>query len=162
MHIGELWRNEIKALLPCGFVKISREGAFLFVSDYPKRTDDTEKVHAALEKAGFLVTLEKGMAYLDAAPEKYRQAWEEMKPLPLPVMTEENARLFYAARLLTEKAVSFDQQPLQLIRHVLRCTMLHDREGLGRLPGMIALQKRNKQPLSPMAGNILLQYLWGK
>lgn len=160
MHIGEKWRNEIKALLPCGFVRISRDGAFLFVSDYPKRAEAAFPIHEALTRAGFTVTVEGGTAYLDGGREKYREA-----DMPLPVfpdMTEENARLLFAARLLTEKQVPFESQPVQLIRHTLRGIMLEDEKLLLQLPGMIARQKRCKQPLAPAAGKLLLQYLQQK
>lgn len=161
MHIGEKWRNEIKALLPCGFVRISRDGAFLFVSDYPKRAEQPFAVHAALTRAGFAVTVAGGMAYLDGTREKYREAAHYF-PAALPQMTASNARLFHAARLLTEKEVPFEAQPLFLIRHTLRGILLEDEKTLAQLPAMIALQKRMKQPLSPVAGGMLLQYLQQK
>lgn len=160
MHIGEKWRNEIKALLPCGFVRISRDGAFLFVSDYPKRAEAAFPIHEALTRAGFTVTVEGGMAYLDGGREKYREA--DMPLSAFPEMTEENARLLFAARLLTEKQVPFESQPVQLIRHTLRGMMLEDEKLLLQLPGMIARQKRCKQPLAPAAGKLLLQYLQQK
>lgn len=161
MHIGEKWRNEIKALLPCGFVRISREGAFLFVSDYPKRVEAAFPIHEALTRAGFTVTVEGGMAYLDGGWEKYREA-DRLPLSAFPEMTEENARLLFAARLLTEMQVPFESQPVQLIRHTLRGIMLEDEKVLMQLPGMIARQKRCKQPLAPAAGKLLLQYMQQK
>lgn len=158
MHIGEQWRNEIKALLPCGFVRISRDGAFLFVSDYPKRAANPFFVHSALTRAGFTVVIEKGMAYLDGSREKYRETEALLLPHP-PQITDQNARLFHAARLMTANKVPFDAQPLHLIRHTLRGILLEDEKALAQLPGMIARQKRLKRPLSPAAGMLLLQYL---
>ena len=87
MHIGEKWRNEIKALLPCGFVRISRDGAFLFVSDYPKRAEAAYPIHEALTRAGFTVTVERGMAYLDGGREKYREAVEAINNTPAYVVS---------------------------------------------------------------------------
>lgn len=159
MNICEAWKNEIKALLPCGFVKISRDGAFLFVSDYPKRVETPFSVHEALTEAGFCVTVEKGMAYLDGSEQRYRAAEESVPLPPLPPMTEKNMRLMHAARLLLQEEESGEDRPLFLIRHVLRCCALKDEKGLERLHGMIAQRKREKKPLSPLAGKALLTYI---
>ncbi|MBQ6951180.1 MAG: hypothetical protein IJN44_06785 [Clostridia bacterium] len=156
MNIINLWRQEILALLPCGFLKISREQGFLFVSDFPLRIQDALYVQARLENAGFVVQLPKGMAFMDAGAEKYARA-AAMLPLYVPKERAENRRLLFLARLLMA-----GEEGYALARFVLRCTALHDEKALERLPGLIALAKRKKQPLSPLAGKILLQYLMEK
>lgn len=156
MNIVNLWRQEIMALLPCGFLKISREQGFLFVSDFPLRVPEAQKVQALMESAGFTVQIRKGMAFMDAGAEKYARAAAEM-PLYAPMETDENRRLLFLARLLTE-----GEEGYSLARFVMRCTALHDEKALEKLPGLMALAKRKRQPLSPLAGKILLQYLMEK
>lgn len=159
MNICEAWKNEIKGLLPCGFVKISRDGGFLFVSDYPKRAENAFSLHRALVNAGFCVTVERGMAYLDGTLEKYRQADAETGFPCLPPMTEENARLHHAARLLAAQGGPVQTDSLFLVRHILRCSALADDKGLSLVPGMVARMKREKAALPALAGKILDCYL---
>ncbi|MBQ4639865.1 MAG: hypothetical protein IJB69_05015 [Clostridia bacterium] len=159
MNICEAWKNEIRGLLPCGFVKISRDEGFLFVSDYPKRMENTLALHRALVNAGFSVTVERGMAYLDGTLEKYRQADAETDfPCP-PPMTEENARLHHAAHLLAAQGGPVQTDSMFLVRHILRCSALADDKGLSLVPGMVARMKREKELLPALAGKILFCYL---
>lgn len=156
MNILNLWRQEIMALLPCGFLKISREPGFLFISDFPLRSAHASEVQAGLKNAGFSVQVQKGLAFMDAAPAKYARA-ARLLPIAAPPEREENRRLLFLARLLMQ-----GEEGYSLARYVLRCTALHDEAALQKLPGLIALAKRKKQPLSPLAGKILLQYLMEK
>lgn len=156
MNICEQWRQEIKALFPCGFVKISREAGFLFVSDFLARAGDTDAALQALEAAGFRVVIRGQMAFLDAKAEKYAQAAGMDMPCETVAETEENRRLLYAARLLTEKG---NGENFALAREVMRCTALKDDKTLEKLPEWMALCLRKKEPLSQLAGKILLQYL---
>lgn len=159
MNILALWRQEIEALLPCGFLKISRDGAFLFVSDYPLRAQDPFAVRRRVEEAGFLVLEKEGKAFLDASPARYARAAAQAQAPPEIKTTEENRRLCFAARLLLASPVAPESQSIPLIRHTLRCTALNDHAGLCRLPAMIAAHKRAHLPLAPLAGHVLLSYL---
>lgn len=154
MNIVNLWRQEIRGLLPCGFLKISREAGFLFVSDYPLRMEKAKEVHEKLAKAGFSVTVQKGMAYLDAGREKYEQAARKMPSFAAPE-GKGNKHLLFLDRLLMQGK----EENFALAGYVLRCTALGDEKGLLKLPLLIALQKRKKAPLSPLAGKVLLQYV---
>lgn len=155
MNICEQWRQEIKALLPCGFLRISRDGGFLFVSDFPLHVEKPEAIIRALKGAGFTVTLREKIACLDAAEEKYAQAAAAMEMPPVCPM-DRNPRLVFIARLLMGET---EGECIPLIRFVMRCTALKDEKMLAKLPELLAVQKRKKEPLSPLAGKILLQYL---
>lgn len=156
MNIAEQWRQEIKALLPCGFLRISREAGFLFVSDFPARVQETERILQALENAGFHVTLRGRMAFLDGTEEKYRKVSETEIPGVSLRETDANSRLLYAARLLMEKG---KDENFALCREVMRLTALKDDKGLEKLPEQLALFLRKNEPLSFLAGKILLQYI---
>lgn len=156
MNIAEQWRQEIKALLPCGFLRISREAGFLFVSDFPARAKEHESILRALENAGFQVTLRGRMAFVDGTEEKYRKAAEtELPGIPLRKV-EADSRLLYAARLLMEKGKA---ENFALCREVMRLTALKDDKGLEKLPEQLALCLRKNEPLSLLAGKILRQYI---
>lgn len=156
MNIVEQWRQEIKALLPCGFLRISREAGFLFVTDFPARAQEKESILQALENAGFQVTVRNGMAFVDAKEAKYHQAAETERPCVSVRETDANSRLLYAARLMMEKGRG---ENAGLCREVMRCTALKDEKALEKLPEQMALCLRKKEPLSALAGKILLDYL---
>ena len=156
MNIFEQWRQEIKALLPCGFLRISREAGFLFASDFPAREKDHESILQALERAGFQVTLRRQMAFIDGMEEKYLQAAEEDFSCAPVRETDANSRLLYAARLMMEKG---KEENTALCREVMRCTALKDEKTLEKLPEQLALCLRKKEPLSLLAGKILRQYI---
>lgn len=156
MNICEQWRQEIKALLPCGFLRISREAGFLFVSDFPARVQETESVLEALNRAGYQVTFRGQTAFMDGTEEKYRQAAKEDFPA-VPVREgDANSRLLYAARLMADKG---KDENFALCREVMRCTALKDDKALEKLPEQMAACLRKKEPLSALAGKVLLHYL---
>lgn len=156
MNIAEQWRQEIKALLPCGFLRISREAGFLFVSDFPARTEERESILQALQMAGYCVIIRGQMAFMDGTEEKYRQAAEWKMPCCAVRKTDANMRLLYAARLMMEKG---KDENFALCREVMRCVALKDDKALEKLPEQLALHLRKKEPLSSLAGSILLHYL---
>ncbi len=155
----DAWKNEIRALLPRGFLRISRDSAFLFVSDYPKHLENTFALHAALAQAGFEVTVKEGVAFMDGGREKYARLVEAVPPVLQPCMTERNMHLLHLARVLMGDDVALESQDIALIRQVMRCTALRDEQGLMLLPRMMAERKRKKQPLAPVAGMLLWEYL---
>ena len=153
MNICEQWRQEIKALFPCGFVRISRETGFLFVSDFPVRAENAGAIRQALENAGYQVTIRGQIAFIDGTEEKYRQAAAAEFSCAAVKETESNSRLLYAARLMMEKG---QEENTALCREVMRLTALKDGKGLEKLPEKIALCLRKQEPLSKLAGKILL------
>lgn len=156
MNILAQWRQEIAGVLPEGFLRISREEEFLFVSDFPKRAGDAQSVCEALWKKGFRTEIRGGLAYMDGNADVYARADAALPPV-MPRESTENRRLLFIARLLGQ-----GQEDFTLARYVLRCLGLKDENGLMKLPGIIALRKRKKQPLSPLAGKILLHAIQEK
>lgn len=159
MNILREWQQAARGCIPAGFVKISREEEFLFVSDFLCRSSDPGAVQEALARAGFRVTIRGAVAYLDAEDALYRRAAEGSFCPPLVAETEKNRRLLFAARLMMTGPEGED---VSLVRHVLRCTAMKDEKALEKLPEEIAVRKRKRQALSSLAGKILMQYLLEK
>lgn len=163
MNALDVWRREIRALAPEGFLRRDMGGDALFISDYPRRSAQKDAVTERLREAGFVVLEENGLAHLDGNIEKYRSFMAQF-PAPAPVTpTEENLRLYALARRLERAGTDGDEQPLPLIRLTFKYLDAEDPDGLLRLlPPLLAEAQRKHQPLPGFAGRLIFHYLQDK
>ncbi len=158
MKILDSWRGILRPLIPRGFLRRD-QGEYLLISDYP-RHGEAEKVTQAIEKAGFTVSVENGLARLDGTWETYEALLRDWREPPAFVPKEESRYLYALAKRLCRAETPWKQQPLAPLRLVLKCLDAGDWETLeDKLPPMIALLQREHRPLPSAAGILLLRSL---
>lgn len=159
----EPWRALLRPLAAPGFLRRDQREDALFVSDFP-RFGPPERAAARIEAAGFLLRLEKGLAHIDAGPERYRALLEAL-PLPCPGQpTEETLRLHGLALRLWRAQTPLALQPPAPLRLTLK--LLDAQTPLPRLPGLLcpALAELQRQglPLPSGVGQLLFLALYPK
>ena len=158
MNPLDIWRREINALIPAGFLRRSRAEDSLLVSDYPARLPDPERITESLKSAGYTVRIAGGLAHLDGSPEKYRALIAALPDPPPPALTEENAPLaLLAGRMERTGGKEID---VPLLRFLLKALDAGDEGALaGGLPPMIAKLQRQKKKPPQCAARIIFCYL---
>lgn len=146
MSTLDTFRTELRALVgPLAFLHRDRTGRALFVCSIKHSADTDDTVCEKLQTAGYLVSKEKDLWYIDLSSE-YRIRW--MHSL-LPVSLPEEVHLHSLCRsLLSKGKIPFELQPWAFIRQAL---LLAD-EGAWKqlyqsLSVELALLKRNNAPL---------------
>ena len=159
----DMWRREVRALLPRGFLRRAQEGDALFISDLPRHMENAEGVLAALAGVGFRAEEKNGLLYIDGTEEKYRALAERFPPCPPPDFDGQNAYLYSLALRLLRHSVPPGEQPPALLRLTLKALDAGDESGLAReLPPLLAACQRKKKPLPTAAGQMILDYLSDK
>ncbi len=152
------WREELRRLIPRGFVRRDQGGGLL-VSDYP-RWGEAEKVTASLLRAGYTVRLDKGLAYLDGGLEKYRALAMNL-PEARPAPTDETLTLYSLGQRLTRMGGDITEENLPLMRLTVKYLDSGDLPGLQRLlPPACAEAQRKHIPLPIGAGQLILSELY--
>ena len=158
MSALEIWRQQIRPLIPRGFLRRD-QGTGLLISDFP-RFPNAEEVSAALGQMDFQTEIVQGMALIDGTIEKYRQLQGGLRPLFTPA-DDASLPLCALGKKLIMKEVPLECQPMELIRFTLKCLDAKDDEALLRLlPPRIALLQRQHLPLPSMAGALILDDLY--
>ena len=157
------WRAQLRPLAAPGFLRRDQREDALFISDFP-RFGPPEQAVARNQAAGFHLTLENGLAHLDAGPERY-QALLESLPAPAPgTPGEETLRLHARALRLWRAQTPPALQPLAPLRLTLK--LLDAQTPLSRLPGLLcpalAEIQRRGLPLPSGVGQLLFQALYPK
>ena len=152
------WRDELRPLISRGFLRRD-QGDALFISDFP-RHGNTEETLFSIRQAGFIVSIENGLARIDASPEKY---WEMLRALPesprFP-LNDFNLYLYSLARRLAHTDVPPERQPLSPICFVLKCLDAGNLSALSRhFPPLLARLQREKKDLPVAAGKLILAAL---
>lgn len=152
------WRSELRPLISRGFLRRD-QGDALFISDFP-RHENASAVRDAILRAGFTVSIQDGLAYLDAAPEKYRALIRALPP-PVPFAPEERQWYLYSLALrLARMDAPPERQPLSPIRFTLKCLEEKNFAALERhLPPLIARMQRRGETLPAAAGRLILPAL---
>ena len=151
------WREELRRLIPRGFVRRD-QGDGLLISDYP-RWGEAEKVTAALLRAGYTARLDKGLAYLDGTPEKYRALAMDLSDA-CPVPTDETLMLYSLAQRLMRTGGDITEENLSLMRLTVKCLDGGDWPALNRLlPPACAEAQRKHIPLPKAGGQMIMQAL---
>ena len=111
MSALDLWRSELRALIPRGFLRRD-QGEGLFLSDFPRRG-----VYAfpALKAAGFDAVEIRGLARIDGSLDKYREL-EAALPAFTPAPRDDTLYLFSLARRLTRFGGDITAENLPLMR----------------------------------------------
>lgn len=152
------WREELRPLIPRGFLRRD-QGDALFISDFP-RHGESQPVEEAIRQAGFSAVIEKGLAHIDARPEKYHALIRSLPNQPLPAPTDATLYLHSLALRLAKWDVPPESQPLSPIRFVLKCLEAEDFTALSRhFPPLLARLQREKKDLPAAAGKLILAAL---
>lgn len=152
------WREELRALIPRGFVRRDQEEG-LFISDYP-RWGREETVSAALLAAGFTVCLSHSLARIDGQCAKYRALLLNLPPAEISPPREENLYLHALALRLLRAQTPLERQPIPPLRLTLKYLDAGDLGGLSqKLPPLLALLQRRGEPLPSAAGTLILNAL---
>ena len=151
------WRQQIRPLIPRGFLRRD-QGQGLLISDFP-RFDGKEAVIAALERAGFTVSLEGSVARIDGNTRRYLQLQERL--LVFEDIPDDGALPLWAlGQRLARASVPLEDQPRFALHLTLKCLDAGEEEALLRLlPPCLAVLQRQHQPLPALAGALILDHL---
>ena len=153
-----LWRDELRPLIPRGFLR-RVQGDALFISDFP-RHGEAESICDAIRQAGFTVSLLNGLAQIDAVPEKYAAMIQSLPPLTPYSPNDANLYLYSLAYHLAQLDVPPMRQPIAPIRFALKCLEARDISALSRhFPPLLARLQREKEDLPAAAGKLILAAL---
>ncbi len=154
----DAWRQELRALIPRGFLRRD-QGEGLLVSDYP-RLGGAKETTVTLVRAGFTVRQENGLAYVDGSLQKYQALAASLTP-EAPRMTDENLFLYALGGRLLRYGGEVTAENLPLIRLPLKAIDGDDLPGLARLlPPACAEAQRKRIGLPKAAGLLIFQALW--
>lgn len=157
MSALEEWRQQIRALIPRGFLRRD-QGEGLLISDFP-RFDGREAVIAALEEAGFIVVLAGVMARIDGSTRRYLQLQERLRAFT-DIPDDGALPLWALGQRLARASVPLEEQPRSALRLTLKCLDAGEEEALLRLlPPRLAVLQRQHQPLPALAGALILDHL---
>ena len=148
------WRNELRRLIPRGFLRRD-QGTGLFVSDFP-RFGGGEETARSLKEAGYAVQLKSNLAYLDAGLEKYRKLAASLADAPV-IPQEDFFWLYSLAAHLQKTGAEPAADNLYLIRLTLKALDANDLPGLERLlPPAVAEAQRKRISPPKAAGQLIL------
>ncbi len=154
MSILSPWRQELKALIPRGFLRRDRENG-LFISDYP-RQGGAEGITCALEAAGYTVRIQEEAARIGVTEGKLNELMESLGS-PAPAPGEDTLSLWALGTRLSSIAVPLSRQPVDLLYETLKHLDQGDLRGLEQyLRPRIALCQRRGLPLPGAAGKMIL------
>ena len=160
MNPLSVWREEVRALIPRGFLRRDRGEAAL-ISDYP-RYPGALAVTEKLRAAGFAVRLAGEGAHLDGTEEKYAQLLAAL-PKTVPPPTPDTLFLYSLAQRLMREEAPLRLQPRELLSLTLKALDAGEEEMLyQKLAPQIALLQRRRQTLPAAAGAMILAKLTEK
>ena len=150
----DIWRGEIRALCPRGFLRRDRDPAYLFISDFP-RFDEAEGAAERLRSAGFSVWMaDDGLAHIDAEEEKYAAFFRSLPLMPVS-MTDDNLFAFALARRLNEAGTPIESQPLRRLGQWMKQLDAENRHVLSDIAAYAARCQRERLPLPSAAGKLI-------
>lgn len=159
----KLWQllTEHSAIQP--MLRISREDDCLWVCDLPRRMDAEacENIRQRAENAGFVIHLQEAtrLWQIDLCPSD--PLFGDAPALPLPE-DEPRHTAYGLYRLLKAHPSQPDQQPLPLLRAILKLTLKPHQESqtaIFSLTSQCAALLNRKQPLPSAACNALAQWI---
>lgn len=159
----KLWQllTEGSAIQP--MLRISREDDCLWVCDLPRRMDSDvcESIRQRAENAGFVIRLQEATRLWQIDLSLSDPLFGDAPMLPLP--EDETRHAAYGLyRLLKAHPSPPDQQPLPLLRAILKLTLKTHRESQTAslsLTSQCAALLNRKQPLPSAACNALAQWI---
>lgn len=146
-------------------LRLSRQDDCLWVCDLPRRlqNDDRMVAESRLREAGFLVRFDEtaSLWQIDLPLNDPLYAAEDQEFLTFP--QKEALHPIYALyRMLAAHPCPVDQQPVTLLRGLLKCTAFSPKENksiIAQLTGQCAACLNRKQPLPAAACHALQQYI---
>lgn len=148
------WRQLLRPLIPRGFLRRDMDGAALFASDYP-RFPGAEAVSRAIERAGFDVRVEKGLAHLLPREETCRALLAAL-PCPAPKPRDENLYALSLARRLQNASAAPQTLPIPILCRWIKALDAGDAAVYAEIGAYCALCQRQKQPLPAWAEKLIL------
>jgi len=143
-------------------LRVSREDDCLWVCDLPRRAANAEAVCITLTEMGFSVTLDKKSLLWKIDVLDY-VAIDKPTPDEVGVPSDEDTHTAYTLfRLLRAHPAALDEQPVELIRSILKACELPPAQVESRLAevhAQCAARLRRHQPLPAAAAGILYDYI---
>lgn len=148
--------------VPC-FLRICKSGDAIWVSDFPRRARSPSYAEEKLHALGLCCALhpETRLWYIDLSPALY-EALEQTLPTLAPAFPEDESLYpaYSLCRLLLAHPCSLHQQPMELVRAILKWTLRPEQCALSKmLFETCALLLRQKRPLPHLAGRLLAHWL---
>ncbi len=154
MSAPDAWRQELRKLIPRGFLRRS-QGTALFASDYP-RFPGAETVTASLIRAGYRVTADGAAAQIDGSEEKYRALFRGLS-CPFVTPTDETLWAVSLARRLAAAETPPEDEPLALYPTLLKALDQGKWQDAAQTAAAFsALCLRQKKKLPSAAGKLIL------
>lgn len=153
MRLLDPWRQELRALIPRGFLRQDQRRDALFASDFP-RFPEAETVAAALRGAGWLVDIRRHVAHLDADADKYAVYLRSL-PLLSPAPTDPTLRAWGLAHRLARRDVLLEEQPLPAIGQLMKRLDAGDPKAIDDFSAFAARCQREHAPLPAAAGKVI-------
>lgn len=153
------WRQELRGLIPRGFLRRDQAPDALFASDYP-RFPQSQQITDGLARAGYRVAIRGDVAHVDGTLPKYEAL---LSALPCPDLSPTDETLFawaLAQRLLRSQAFIAPQHVFAIGQFMKRWEQ-KDPAALEDFSAYAALCQRQHQPLPPAAGRVILCFLEG-
>jgi len=148
------FRRVLRPLIPRGFLRRDQSSEYLFVSDYP-RFPGAEDVTRSIERAGFSVFAEAGLAHITPQSDTL---FLLLSSLPCPRSAPRDDTLYahsLARRLLSQGAPESGQPVRELMQWMKRLDE-KDPFVFADIGAYCALCQREKRPLPSLAGKMIL------
>lgn len=152
--IGDRLKAELRALLPMGFLRRAREDQWLFVSDYPRFSNDDAMPRLA--KNGWRAVRAGDTLFLDLSDARYIRLAASLPPVKPIQLTEDNLPRYALVKWLSGQTAPPACQPVVPIRLTIKYLGTHE-EGrlLERLPPLLAALKREGLPLPTAVASLM-------
>lgn len=158
----ELWQLLCSYAEKPPMLRLSRSDDCFWVCDLPRRESDPSAARAALARAGFAILphTADGLWHIDLPPEDTLFCIQAKMPV-LPQKQEQHT-LYALCRLLLAHPAPLSRQPMDLVRALMKLTLLEPKETARqalRLYSLCAARLNRRQPLPAAACGLLVQTL---
>ncbi len=146
-------------------LRLSRDNDCFWVCDLPRRGSDAacQAVQKAAEKMGFLICTDEETKLWRIDLLLNDALFTENESTPLPIPQKEALHSIYGLyRMLASHPVPIQDQPMELIRSIVKLTVLPIKEQIPQviqLTAQCAARLNRRLPLPSAAANALAQYI---
>ena len=156
MSVLDVWQQELRPLIPRGFLRRDQKGDSLFLSDFI-RFPEAEKVAARIAEKGYTIQWPDGAgpARIDLTSQRYT-AFLQSLPCPAPVPEDSTLYPWALAQRLIRANTPITMQNLPPACALIRLLHGGNAQALARLSALAAQGQRLRQPLPAAAGRLVL------